>query len=415
MARAARRTSAATRPRPRGAQEGHDVGVQGEHPVDVAVAAEHVDRHRAGLHRDPAVLGHQRRCRRGSPGPRRVPRPAGRRARRRRCSPRPRTASRHPSCGRRAGARGPSRPPRRRSSPPSRESTPKTDHSRPARRASRGCARSRGGRPRGRPGGSGPTRGCMARSRARSGALVHAATTPSRRRIDSPGSPADSLSRARIDARSVRSTVRSCSTARAIASSATASASPGEPPSMRASARRARRKTRSGTGASSESRPRASSVRASRSTCSSVIRAAKARAPSSSARSWSVGSSVASRARRSAMARPVRPLPFAADAARRVSAWVDPRSASHERDRGLVVRQGLGRAAHPLGGVAGPHRRLEGRGAVAGGQRVAGQVGGGAQGGVLDRASAHARCSWRRSAGSRSSVTASASRAWRNS
>ena len=61
----------------------------------------------------------------------------------------------------------------------------------------------------------------MARSRARSGALVQAATAPSSRRIDSPGSPEVSLSRARIEARSVRSTVRSCSTASAIASSAT--------------------------------------------------------------------------------------------------------------------------------------------------------------------------------------------------
>ena len=42
---------------PEAAQEPHHLGVQGQHRVDVAVAAEHVDRRRAGLHRDPALLG----------------------------------------------------------------------------------------------------------------------------------------------------------------------------------------------------------------------------------------------------------------------------------------------------------------------------------------------------------------------
>ena len=53
-----------------------------------------------------------------------------------------------------------------------------------------------------------------------------------------------------------------------------------------------------------------------------------------------------------------------------------------EHQRGLVVAQGLGRATHPAGGIAGHHRGVERDLSVAGGEGVPGQVGGAAEGGV---------------------------------
>ncbi len=82
------------------------------------------------------------------------------------------------------------------------------------------------------------------------------------------------------------------------------------------------------------------------------------------------------------MARPVRPLPLAAAAARRVSVVPGCRVGVGEGQRGLVVGQGLGRAAHPAGGVTGEHRCLEGDRAVARGEGVSCEVGRGAQAGV---------------------------------
>ena len=49
------------------------------------------------------------------------------------------------------------------------------------------------------------------------------------------------------------------------------------------------------------------------------------------------------------------------------------------------MREGLGRATHPLGGLAGAHRRVEGHGTVAGGEGVAREVGGRAEVGVLEQ------------------------------
>ena len=233
----------------------------------------------------------------------------------------------------------------------------------------------------------------MARSRARSGARVQAATAPSSRRIDSRGSPEVSLSRARIEARSVRSTARSCSTASAIASSATSSASPAAPLSMSASARRASSPTRSPTGASGASSRSASSVRPSRSMRSSVSRAEKAKAPSSSARSWSVGqvgvepgaqqghgpvgASAAVRGRRRAQGEGMRGCRVGgARCAVTFDAW---RGDVGEREGHLVVSESLGRPTHPLRGITGEDRGLQGRRPVTGRQGVPRQVGGGAQ------------------------------------
>ena len=59
-------------------------------------------------------------------------------------------------------------------------------------------------------------------------------------------------------------------------------------------------------------------------------------------------------------------------------------AATEEAEGGLVVREGLGGSAHPAGAVAGPHRGGEGEVAVAGGERVAGEIGLAPERGVLE-------------------------------